>query len=81
VESPAGRCCRNVYGDLDGTGVIDLSDILCVLDGFGGVYDHCPAERADIAPCERDGVIDLSDILAVLDAFGGRALCDACVVP
>ena len=46
-----------------------------------GELGNCPAERADVAPCERDGVTDLSDILAVLDAFAGDALCDPCVVP
>lgn len=76
-----GRCCQAVYGDLDETGAVDLSDILCVLDGFAGEFGNCPAERVDVAPCEHDGVIDLSDILAVLDAFAGTALCDPCVLP
>jgi len=56
-------------------GVVDLLDILCVLDGFGGQFTNCPPESVDIAGCQADGTIDVSDILAILDAFAGDNPC------
>jgi len=76
-----------LYGDVvsappfygpDGT--VDLTDILAVLDAFGGAfrsdyYVHNMDLRGEAGPCEADGEIDLLDILAVLDAFAGTATC------
>jgi len=72
------QCQR--YGDLvppgppAGNCVVDLDDILCVLDDFGGLCEGVDG-IADIAPCGGNAVIDLDDILAVLDAFGGNYAC------
>ncbi|NOT00646.1 MAG: hypothetical protein HOP29_08465 [Phycisphaerales bacterium] len=72
--------CSNVrilYGDLNDDGGVDIFDILCVLDGFAGVFEQpCIAESVDLVPCPfgNDGV-DIFDILAVLDAFAGGANC------
>jgi len=66
------ECDRASFGDIDDSGVVDLMDILCVLDGFGVPAD-CTA--ADLVPCGGDGAIDINDILAILDAFGGVAHC------
>jgi len=75
-ETCSAGVCGSVpveFGNVECTGVIDLDDILCVLDGFA-VYSVCP--NADIAPgCAPSGGIDLDDILAVLDAFAGIDPC------
>ncbi|NOT02285.1 MAG: S8 family serine peptidase [Phycisphaerales bacterium] len=63
------------YGDVNLDGGVDIFDILCVLDGFAGVFTQCPATETDFAQCMRDGTIDVFDILAVLDAFGGVDTC------
>lgn len=72
-----GQCSYRprVTGDADGNGSIDVQDILCVLDGFRGLFSHCSFEDVDIEPCEPDDIIDLFDILAVLKAFEGAAQC------
>lgn len=57
------------YGDVNSDGLIDLADILCVLDGFQGVFNHCTLQDVDLSPCVGNGSIDLVDILKVLDAF------------
>jgi len=68
-------CVTIPYGDLDDTGVVDVGDVLCALDGFSDPQS-CDA---DIAPCGGDGVIDVGDILAVLSAFSGQPTCpDSC---
>ncbi|NOT01389.1 MAG: hypothetical protein HOP29_12255 [Phycisphaerales bacterium] len=79
-DVPAGSSCTNTpnaYGDVNHTGIpVDIFDILCVLDGFAGVYTTCPCLDTDIAGCPGgDGIIDIFDILAVLDAFAGVSAC------
>jgi len=79
----------NVYGDIDGNGVIALADLFCVLDGFSGDFSNCTFEQDDIhgtgnpiacvppavSPCCPNGAITLGDLFAVLDAFGGEDPC------
>ena len=69
-----------IWGDLDATGAVDVDDILCVLDGFAGLFFSCSPESVDLDPCEApNGLIDVSDILRLLDAFSGAAY--PCPVP
>ena len=65
------RVGTEVFGDADGSGRVDLVDVLCVVDGFANEFDRCTLETVDLVPCNRDGIVDLRDILAVLDAFEG----------
>lgn len=60
-----------LWGDTDGTGVCDVTDILCVAgDGFSGQYTpECALEDADIAPCIPDGLVELSDVIFALKAY------------
>lgn len=70
-----GQCSHDftVYGDVNGMGVVDLDDILCVLAGFEAL-GNCP--NADIWPsCTGNGLIDMDDILSVIAAFGGADPC------
>jgi hypothetical protein len=69
------------YGDVNGDGMVDVFDIICVLDGFAGVYTVCPHDNLDISPCvpdtdEENQVVDIFDVLAVLSAFSGVFECD-----
>ena len=66
-----------LYGDVNADDVVDLTDIICVLDGFAGKFDTCSLESLDIANCLPNEKIDLSDILAILDAFQGADPCCA----
>ena len=68
IAGPGGSC--------EADGGVDLSDILAVLDGFGGDFaEGCELVNIDIAgdegSCDPNDIIDLSDITAVLDAFAG----------
>jgi len=69
-----GLCVHPVtgYGDVNGSGLVDLDDILCVLDGFAASVD---CVNADIYPCQPNGLIDIDDILAELDAYNGDGAC------
>ncbi len=67
------------YGDLVRSGVVDIGDLLCALNGFSNAA-LCPG--GDIAPCGGDGVQDVGDLLAVLDAFAGVFACPGpCAAP
>jgi hypothetical protein len=72
--------CVNVdlFGDVNHDMNVDVFDILCVLDGFAGVFTTCALVDVDLSPCRGDGVIDVFDILAVLDAFSGVIVCPLC---
>ena len=52
--------------DTDGSGTVDVTDVLAVLDGWG----DCQGCDADI---DDNGVIDVDDMLAVLSAWGDCA--------
>lgn len=77
---PATVCSFHgrLYGDLaplgppSGNCYVDVSDILCSLDGFGDP-STCPG--SDISPCGGNGFSDVGDVLAVLDAFSGVFAC------
>lgn len=74
---PNTGACRNTfggipYGDVNYSGIVDLTDVTCVLDGYEN-FATCPS--GDIAPCGGDGRIDVSDVLAVLAAYNGVYHC------
>jgi hypothetical protein len=60
------------FGDLDYSGVVDVSDVDCTILGFGHAT-ACPG--SDVAPCGGDGNVDLADILTLLKAFDGAYDC------
>ncbi|NOS99535.1 MAG: hypothetical protein HOP29_02790 [Phycisphaerales bacterium] len=79
-DACADESCTNLprtFGDANHDGMVDIFDILCVLDGFAGVFvSPCTLSNMDFAGCPGgDGVIDIFDILAVLDGFAGINLC------
>jgi len=77
-DEAAGHCvccsCQ-YYGDIfpmGGDCDVNIDDILCVLDDFGGLCFGSPDFIGDIIPCGGDipPETDLDDVLAVLEAFG-----------
>jgi hypothetical protein len=68
------------WGDATNGSGINLFDILCVLDGTGGVFADCALPAVDLAPAVPDGVIDSADADAVASAFSGATYpdLDAC---
>jgi hypothetical protein len=79
----AGTYQVSYYGDIvvqpGDDGVPDITDVLCVLDGFRNAAD---CANGDIAPCGGDGAIDVGDVLAILDGFQGIFPCpDPCPPP
>ncbi|NOT01721.1 MAG: hypothetical protein HOP29_13950 [Phycisphaerales bacterium] len=61
-----------VWGDVNHSGVTDIFDVLCMLDGFAGDFSTCAFEDLDLCGCPGgDGGIDIFDILSVLDGFAG----------
>jgi len=75
----AGGACSNLpnsYGDVDFNSTLNIFDLFCVLDGFGGTFaGNCTFERMDLEPCAGNGTINIFDLFAVLDAFGGTNAC------
>ncbi len=65
------------WGDTTRDGVVDESDILCVLDGFRADFATCGLAAVDLAGFTPDRRIDLYDIVAALDASLGLPYPDA----
>lgn len=64
------------FGDINGSGSVNLDDILCILSSFAGNYTCAGGlANADIGPCGGDGAITLDDILKILAAFAGIDSC------
>lgn len=55
-----------VPNDLNGDGVVDVSDLLAVLASWGG----CPVDGPCAADLNGDGTVDVSDMLTVLNYWG-----------
>ncbi len=53
-------------GDLNGDGVVDVSDLLILL----GAWGECPRGEACPADLNDDGTVDVSDLLILLGAWG-----------
>ncbi|MCH2141598.1 MAG: FG-GAP-like repeat-containing protein [Phycisphaerales bacterium] len=58
-----GSCC---LGDIDGSGGVDVDDLLAVIAAFGTCGDpsNCPADL------DGNGAVDVDDLLTVIAAFG-----------
>lgn len=61
------------WGDANDNGVINLDDILCVLNGFGGTFTTCTLYSTDFQGFTPNGIVNLDDILVVLAAFAGQS--------
>jgi len=67
--SPVVAVSTALWGDLNNSGDVDVSDVLISLDAFAAKF---LLHEADILPCEPDDNADVSDILAILDAFASQ---------
>jgi len=63
------------YGDVDRNGAINVFDLFCILNGFGGDFSVCTLGDDDIHPCAGNETVNIFDLFAVLDAFGGADPC------
>jgi hypothetical protein len=52
-----------VTGDVNGDGIVNVTDLLMVIDSWGVCELSCPADL------NGDGVVDVVDLLAVLGAW------------
>ncbi len=79
----SGACLNmpRVYGDVDANTAVNLFDLFCVLDGFGGDFSNCAFVNVDIEPCPGNGTLNIFDLFAVLDAFSGIDPCQCTVAP
>lgn len=69
-----GNCCDDACavcghcktGDLDGDGVVDVSDLLILLANWG----PCPRSGECLGDLTGDGIVDVSDLLLLLGNWG-----------
>jgi len=72
---------QRLYGDVDCNNVINIFDLFCILDAFGGTFSSCCFSNADIEPCAGNGVINIFDLFGILAAFGGGNPCNCVAGP
>ncbi len=76
----SGQCSytASLFGDVDLNATVNLFDLFCALDGFGGTFSgNCTFESVDIEPCAGNNTINILDLFAILDAFNGVNACCA----
>ncbi len=67
------------WGSSEPSGVVELTDLLCVLETYEGDYSLCAFEAGNLWPCVPDDVVDIGDVLQSLDAYAGQAF--PCAAP
>lgn len=61
------------YGDANNSGIVNLDDIICVLNGFSSSFSGlCTIYSTDLRGDNPNEAVTIDDILAVLAAFGGN---------
>lgn len=60
------------WGDLNGSGGLDLDDLLCIQAALGGDFSHCTRYGADLVGQTPNRVVDVNDLLAFLGAIAGQ---------
>jgi len=61
---PGAAAAEPCIGDLNGDGVVELTDLAILLAGFGCTGGGCPGD------IDGDGDTDLADLAIMLSAFG-----------
>jgi len=74
-----GGATTGVWGNANGLDDVNVFDIVCVLDGYQGIFTQCTPRGDDQSSgaLAHPAAIDLFDIVAVLDAFSGASYPDA----
>jgi hypothetical protein len=72
----AGNCCKGTTGDIDQSGVVDISDLTMMVDFLfaGGQLGSCNAAN-DV---DKSGVVDISDLQMLIDFLFFNAALPAC---
>ncbi|MDP7009051.1 MAG: hypothetical protein QGI78_05715 [Phycisphaerales bacterium] len=63
IEYPFALLDDAIFGDIDGDGIVDVSDLLAVIAAWG----PCEVCAEDL---DGDGVVDVSDVLTLLENWG-----------
>jgi len=67
------------YGDIDGSGAVNIFDLFCMLDGLNDVFSTCSFEAVNLSGgtgvCTPDSVINIFDLFALLDALNAMDPC------
>jgi len=66
-----GLSTASCLGDLDGSGTVDVADLLALLSEFGTCTGDCAGDL------DSDGDVDVSDILMIIDRWG--SVCESIV--
>ena len=65
------RGVSDLYGDINGDGVVDIADVNILINLMKGKED--PRATAETADVTGDGVADIADVNAVINAMLGKA--------
>ena len=78
TESTGVDATTWLWADANNSGIpVDFDDILCVLDGFAGMFGNgCSLYSEDLEGNVPNGIIDFDDVLAALNAFAGYGYFD-----
>lgn len=68
VACGPNSCSAPCVGDVNGDGVVDLSDLTALLSAFGSATGDLAYNAA--ADFDNNGLVDLSDLTTLLSAFG-----------
>ena len=82
VRSQAADAATWMWGDVNNSGVVNITDVLFAVNGFQGDFTHATLQNLDLAPCTPDEFINIDDVLAAVNAFVGDAYHDGpCPMP
>ena len=59
-----------VPGDIDGSNVIDIGDLIALLNAYGASTGDGTYETQPLADLNLDGTIDLTDLILLLNSYG-----------
>lgn len=69
VPPPAG--CALCAADIDGSGSVDVNDLLSVITHWGACPAPCPPHcTGDVAPAGGDCAVNVNDLLSVITTWG-----------
>jgi uncharacterized protein YbaR (Trm112 family) len=71
-----------IWGDVDGDGMVNITDVLFAVQGFVGDFSNAPWQAIDLEPCEPNAFINIGDVLFAVQAFTGSSYEDVgCSAP
>jgi len=76
VSSAPHTTTTHSWGDVDGSGTVNLADALQVIQAIEGSGSLLARSAADISPCTPDGNVSLVEALEVILAIEGKTYAD-----